>query len=134
LALVLIDDGSLGAGAGAAVAASLGLPLTVALDPTAPDAAAAGAAYAEAGIETAALARLPEGATATDAVVALGASFATLPGAVTLVDAGDGGLAASRELAQAALAWLGAEGRGLVWIAGSGDPAGRVAATSPTPA
>lgn len=132
VAVVLIDDGTLEQGP--QVAASLPFATTVVLDPLAPDAELRAAAYTEAGVETAALARLPEGATATDAAVALEASFAVLPGAVALVDAGDGGVAESHEVAQAALSWLGAEGFGLAWLADGGDPVGRVAATSAAPA
>lgn len=124
VAIILIDDGSLPMGV--QIVASLGMPVTVALDPTAPDAAGSAAAYHAAGVEVAALAALPGGATPTDAVVALQASFATLPGAVALVDAG-GNVSASRELAQAVLGWLGPEGRGFAWLASGTDQAVRAA-------
>ncbi len=131
VAIVLIDDGSLPMAV--QIVTSLDLPVTIALDPTRPEAAEAGSAYHAAGIEVAALAALPDGASATDAVVALQASFATLPEAVALVDA-NGTVAASRDLAQASVGWLGAEGRGLAWLASGADQAQRVAEAADLPA
>lgn len=132
VAVILIDDGSLAQGPD--VVAALPFAVTVALDPTLPDAAEMAVRYHEEEIETAALARLPEGANGTDVIVALQASFATIPQGVALVDSGDGGLAASRDSAAAALGWLVTEGRGLAWRADGGDPVARLAATSGAPA
>jgi hypothetical protein len=64
MAIVLVDDGTL-AGAPAAVAA-LPIPVTIAIEPGSPGAAAAMAAYRAAGIEVMAVSRLPAGATFRD--------------------------------------------------------------------
>ena len=114
VAVILVDDGSLD-GAAAAVA-ELPVPVTVAVDPTLPDAGTRMAAYRAAGIEVLALARLPEGAAPTDVAVVIEATFAALPETVGLLDAGEGQLQVSADLADVAMSDLSDTGRGVVTV------------------
>lgn len=131
LSIVLIDDGSL-EDAPTAVA-SIGIPLTVAIDPSRPDAGEAMAAYRARGIEVAVLPRLPEGAEATDVEVTLEAALTEVPQAVALVDA-TGAWQSGGGVAEQALARLGAEGRGFVTISSGLNAGLRAAAAEDVPA
>ena len=127
LAVVLIDDGSISG----AVPLIDGLPfaVSIAVDPSAPDARARMAEYRAAGIEVLALVRLPVGAQPTDVEVSLESILATLPEAVAVLDAGEGGMANSA-VAQQAMARLAADGRGLVSLSQGLNPAMRAAETA----
>lgn len=112
LAVVLVDDGSL---PHEAVALSgIPFPITVALDPSLPDAKDRAEAYRAAGLEVVAMPRLPEGARPEDVEVTYEAAFSALPQAVAVLDAGQGGLQAARSVTDQAMANLGAAGRGLL--------------------
>jgi polysaccharide deacetylase 2 family uncharacterized protein YibQ len=89
-------------------------PLTVALDPTRPDAAEALAAYREAGAEVAMLVRLPDEATAQDVAVALEVYRGVLPQTVALVDGTDGALQSQREAMAQVVAELARSGHGFL--------------------
>lgn len=112
MAVILIDAGAL-AGAVPAVA---GVPfdLTVAIDPAVPGAADRMLAYRAAGIEVLVLARVPSGATPSDAEVALEAAFAQVPEAVGLLDTAQTGLQGDGAVVAQAMARLAADGRGYV--------------------
>lgn len=113
--VVLIDTGTAAGGLDAGTITSLGLPLTVAIDPTRPDAATAAAAYRAAGLEVAILAApLPEGATAQDLEVAIEAWRAVLPEAVAVVEPPKPVVQNNRLLSQDLVAVLAREGLGLV--------------------
>ncbi len=121
LSIVLIDDGSMSPGA--AIIGAIPFPVTVALDPGMEGAAATMQAYRAEGIEVAALVRLPASATAADLDVTLQATFAELPQALALVDAGSGGLAADRTLTETAARRLADQGRGLAVLSEGLNPA-----------
>jgi polysaccharide deacetylase 2 family uncharacterized protein YibQ len=126
MAVVLLDQGTM-PDAVAAVTA-LPRPVTVAIDPARPDAAAAMAAYRAAGIEVMALMRLPAGAEPTDVAVTYEGLFALLPEAIGLIDTGEGGLQKSGPAREQVLAQLAAEGRGALVAAGGLNTAARAAA------
>jgi len=132
MAIILIDTGDM-ADAAAAVAA-IGFPVTIAIDPARPGAAAAMAAYRAQGREVMMLARLPVGARPVDVEVVLEAAFATLPEAVAVLDAGEGGLQSGSAVARQALRRLAADGRGLVVMDGGLNSIDRDAAEAGVPA
>ena len=95
--------------------AALPLPVTIALDPTDPEAAARAAAYRAAGKEVAMLASgLPAGAEASDVLVTFEAHALALPEAVAVVDLPEGGFQNDRPLATAVVPVLKDQGRGLL--------------------
>lgn len=116
LSLVLLDEGAL-ADAPATVAA-LPFAVSVALDPTGPDAAGRMASYRAAGIEVLALARLPAGARPQDVEVFLGGALDLLPEAVAVLDLGEGGLRGRDATAAMALSRLARDGLGAVLAEG----------------
>jgi len=90
-------------------------PVTFAVDPQHPDAAARAAIYRDAGFEVVILASMiPEGATATDVEVALLAAEAILPEAVAVLDTPEGRVQGDRPVLDALVAALQASGHGLV--------------------
>ncbi|WP_233557029.1 divergent polysaccharide deacetylase family protein [Gemmobacter lutimaris] len=112
-AIVLADDGKAGVDRNAI--AALPLPVTIALDPTAPDAEEIASAYRAAGKEVAMLATgLPKGATAADVQVTFAANADTLPQAVAVVDLPQGGFQNDRRLASDVVPVIKDQGRGLV--------------------
>lgn len=111
ISVILIDDAH-GAGLAAAVE-GLAFPVTVAIDPSRPDAAQVMQTYRAAGIEVMALARLPEGALPSDVEVTLGYAFDVLPQSIGVLDAG-GGVQTDQAVATQAAAILAVDGRGLV--------------------
>ena len=113
MSIILVDEGTM-ANADAALRNSP-FPVTVALDPTLPDAKDRMMAYRAAGIEVMALAKLPQGATAMDVDVVLGASFDVLPETIALLDTGVSNLDSPAQLKQA-MATLSDSGRGFVSI------------------
>ena len=124
LSIVLIDVGTAAGGLDRAAIKALGLPLTVAIDPTQPDAADAAAEYHAAGLEVAILAvGLPTGATAQDAEVALEAWRRAVPEAVAVVEPPQPAFQNNRLLAQAMVPALAREGLALVTQAGTGTNA-----------
>jgi len=131
LAVVLIDDGSISG----AVPLIAGLPFSVsiAVDPSGPDARARMAEYRDAGIEVLALIRLPVGAQPTDVEVSFESIFASLPEAVAVLDAGEGGMA-NAAVAQQAMGRLAADGRGLVSVSQGLNAAMRAAEAAQVPA
>ncbi|MCV2873180.1 divergent polysaccharide deacetylase family protein [Defluviimonas sp. WL0050] len=115
IGVVLIDRGEQNGGLDAAALAGIGLPVTVAIDPTRPDAGERAAAYRAAGLEIAILAAdLPSGAKASDMEVSYHAFVRALPETVTLIGQPDAAFQSDRRLAQHLVALLSAEGRGLV--------------------
>lgn len=131
MSIVLIDDGSM-ANADAALRGSP-FPVTVALDPSLPNATERMQTYRNAGIEVLAVANIASGATASDVEMLLGATFNILPEAIGLIDTGSGdfGSLAATEQGMAALA---AEGRGFVTIARGLNAALRTAEDTEVPA
>jgi len=89
-------------------------PLTVALDPARPDAAATLDAYRAAGAEVAMLVRLPEDASAQDVAVAMEVYRTALPRTVAFVDGTDGALQSRREAIAQVVAELMRSGHGFL--------------------
>ena len=112
LSVVLIDDGTMGDGARAL--SDVPFPVTVLLDPRSAGASERMDAYAAAGIEVAALATVPQGATDTDVEVAMAGTFDALPRAVALVDAGLGDMVAGPGVTERVIGDLARAGRGLL--------------------
>jgi polysaccharide deacetylase 2 family uncharacterized protein YibQ len=112
-AVILRDIGA--AGIGRDRLAALDLPVTIAIDPTTPDAGAAAATYRAAGKEVVVIAAdLPDGATPTDIEVNLEGMFATVPQAVALINPPSGGFQGDRVRARQIVQILGGLGYGLV--------------------
>ncbi|MFC4671688.1 divergent polysaccharide deacetylase family protein [Seohaeicola nanhaiensis] len=111
MAIVLIDDDlSLGMEA----LREFPYPLTFAVDPTAPDAAAKMARHRAAGFEVVALVDLPRAGTAQDAEIALSASFARLPEALAVLEGTQSGIQGNRPMSDQVSAFAGASGRGVI--------------------
>lgn len=126
-AIVLVDPG--GPDVDREALADLPLPVTIAIDPTAPDAALAAALYREAGKEVAMLATgIPAGATAGDLETTFESHAATLPEAVAVMDTDRGGFQNDRPLATQVVPVIAGQGRGLLtWDKGlnAGDQEAR---------
>ena len=113
--VVLVDVGTGAGGLDRDTLMALGPWVTVALDPSAPDAAEAARAYRAAGFEVAILADpLPQGATPQDVEVAMAAWQAAVPQALALVEPERPVLQASARLAEQAQKVLEAEGMAYV--------------------
>ncbi len=134
LAIVLADIGEENGGVGPDALAALGWPVTIAIDPERPDAAARAAVYRLAGHEVAILASaLPEGATASDLEVSYQSYVQVLPEAVALMGAPGASFQTDRRVAQHLVALLATEGRGLVSYARGLNPARQAAAGAGLP-
>lgn len=113
LAILLRDLGS--EGVSRAELAKLPFPVTFVIDPLAPDAREAEAAYRAAGQEVLMLANgLPEGATASDVEQTFQTLQETLPEAVGVIDEATAGFQDNRALASLVLPVIADQGRGLV--------------------
>ncbi|WP_172961034.1 divergent polysaccharide deacetylase family protein, partial [Oceaniglobus roseus] len=106
VAVVLLDGGG--------PLIELPLPVSIAVDPTLPDAAARAEAYRAQGKEVLVIPTLPEGATATDTAVALESNLATVPVAAALIDRPDGELQTNRDAMAEVVSELSRTGHGLV--------------------
>ncbi len=128
LSVILEDIGEENGGVGPDALAALGRPVTIAIDPERPDAAARAAVYRLAGHEVAILASaLPEGATASDLEVSYQSFVQTLPEAVALIGAPGASFQTDRRVAQHLVALLATDGRGLVSYARGLNPARQAA-------
>lgn len=111
MSIVLIDD----AGAvGAEALAEFPYPLSFAIDPDDPEAAAKMAARRAAGFEVLMLADLPRAATPQDAETALEVWRGNLPEAVAILEGVDTGVQGNRPLADQVAAMAASAGYGLV--------------------
>lgn len=131
MSIVLIDDGTMPAAA--AALAGVPFPVTIALDPSRPDAAEALARYRADGYEAAVILRLPEGAAASDVEVTMGATLSELGQTVAVIDLGEGGVQQNREATQQAMSILAAGGRGFVTSASGLNTATRAAEQAGVP-
>jgi polysaccharide deacetylase 2 family uncharacterized protein YibQ len=116
LSLVLVDDGS--QPDASQRLAGIGVPVSVAVDPSLPDATARAAALRAAGIEVLVLARLPARPQPQDVEVFLGPSLDAVPEAVAVLDLGDGGLQSRDATAQMSLSRLARSGLGAILVDG----------------
>ncbi|MCE0507133.1 divergent polysaccharide deacetylase family protein [Roseivivax sp. GX 12232] len=112
LAVILMDPGT--GPLGPAALEAFPFPLSFAVDPTAPDAAARMRGYRERGFEVLALTALPEGAAARDVEVTLEAALGALPEVVGVLEAPEGGLQGSRDVSEQVADYLAASGHALV--------------------
>ncbi|SEM93013.1 hypothetical protein SAMN04488103_102474 [Gemmobacter aquatilis] len=132
-AVLLVDDGA--EGLDRAALASLPLPVTIALDPASPEAAAHAALYRAAGKEVVMLATgLPKGAKPEDIAVAFEANAKALPEAVAVLDLSEGGFQNDRPLASAVVPVIKDQGRGLVTFERGLNAADQVARREAVPA
>lgn len=126
--VVLIDPGPEAGGLDRDTLKTISFPLTIAIDPTRPDAAQAAADFRAAGLEVAILAAgLPPGATATDIETALEAWRAAIPQAVAVVEPAQPHLQNNRNLSQQLVRILSREGLGLVTQAQGLNAAAQIA-------
>ena len=126
MSIVVLDDG--GDPTIRAALARLDFPVTIAIDPLHPEAAAAADHYRANGFEVVVLAAgLPGGATASDIEVSLAAWLRAVPGAVAVLDKPDGGVQGDRLLSQALVAALAEDGYGLITHERGLNPADQVA-------
>ncbi|MBL3596039.1 divergent polysaccharide deacetylase family protein, partial [Rhodovulum sulfidophilum] len=112
LSLVLIDIGA--EGLDRQTLLTFPFPVTFVLDPAAPDAEAAMAAYREAGYEVAVLGSGIADLAPEAAAARLGAAFDRIDGSIALVTPEEGGFEGDRDLTGAVLGQLEASGHGLV--------------------
>ncbi|MBV2361143.1 divergent polysaccharide deacetylase family protein [Thalassococcus sp. CAU 1522] len=131
LAVVLIDDGS--GPLGPAVFKAFPFPISIAIDPSHPDAAGAAAAYRAAGLEVLAVARVPQGATATDVEIALAGVIDAVPEAVAVIEDPAGGMPGDRAVSDQVAAFLKASGHGLLMQARGLNTAQQLAARAGVP-
>ncbi len=112
-AIVLIDEGENGLARDKLL--ELSLPVTIALDPTAADAAQTMKAYRDKGFEVAIIPKdLPVAASPSDVEVALAGYFEVVEEAVALMDPLDGRIQSNRSLLQPVLGALSGSGHGLI--------------------
>lgn len=114
MAIVLIDDGS--GPLGPDTVGEFPFPVSFALTPSHPDAAATAAAYRAGGFEVLTVAGVPEGARATDVEVSLEGALGAVPEAVAVLEDPGQGLQASRAVSEQAARFLRASGHGLVML------------------
>ncbi|MFZ5961506.1 divergent polysaccharide deacetylase family protein [Thalassococcus sp. BH17M4-6] len=112
MSIVLIDDGS--GPLGPDTLDAFPFPVTFALDPSAPGAAARMRGYRDKGFEVMALVGVPAGAQPTDVEVTLGASLSGLPQAVAVLESPRQGLQGSRAVSDQVTQVLRDSGHGLV--------------------
>lgn len=113
----------------------LPFPVTVVIDPLAPDAKEAAAAWRQAGQEVVLLAdRLPAGAKATDVAQSFETLTKAVPEAVAVLDPGQGGFQDDRGLSALVVPEIAAGGRGLLTWDGGLDVAGQIARREGLPA
>ena len=128
LAILLLDIGVAAGGLDSAALSGLPIAVTIAIDPSRKDAAAAAAAYRAAGSEVAILAGdLPAGATPSDLEVAYQSYVKTLPEAVALTGLPSADFQRNSQTAEHLAALLAVDGRGLIGYEQGLNPAERAA-------
>ena len=136
MAIVLMDGGTdlTGGPVGLAALRSFPYPLTFAVDATLPDATTRMADYRAQGFEVMALMDLPQGATASDAEVALAAALDAVPEAVAIMEGSGTGLQDSREASEQIAEAVLDTGHGLVLQSKGLNTVQKLAARSGVPA
>ncbi|MFT7595301.1 MAG: polysaccharide deacetylase 2 family uncharacterized protein YibQ [Paracoccaceae bacterium] len=130
MAIVLIDDAS---AVGVEALQDFPYPLTFAVDPSAPDAAAKMARHRAAGFEVVALTDLPATATAQDAEVTLSVWLATLPEVVAVLEGTGSGIQGNRGLSGQVTDIASASGLGLITQANGLNTVQKLAARDGVP-
>ncbi|KEO61675.1 divergent polysaccharide deacetylase family protein [Thioclava indica] len=132
--VVLIDPGEAAGGLDVDTITALDFPVTIAIDPTRPDAAQDAQTLRAAGHEVAILAAdLPPDATPEDLEVALEAWRQVIPEAVAVVERPKPVFQNTRNLARQMVSTLGREGMGLVTQDRGFDSANQIASTVDLP-
>lgn len=132
MSIVMIDDGT--GPLGPDTLDGFPFPVTFALDPTKPGAAARMTAYRALGYEVAALVGLPDAAQPSDVEQILGGAIAAVPEAVALIEAPDGGLQADRSVTEQATRFAADSGHGLVFLPNGLNTAQAIAQRETVPA
>jgi polysaccharide deacetylase 2 family uncharacterized protein YibQ len=126
--VVLVDPGAKAGGLDPATLKTIGFPVTLAIDPTRPDAQADAETYRAAGFEVAILASsLPDGATEQDLEVAVEAWRQIIPEAIAIVEPAQPVLQTNRLLSQGLVKILAREGLGLITQSGGLNAAEQLA-------
>lgn len=112
IAVILMHGGA--AAPGEQTGANLPIPVSFAVNAGTAGAREIAAAYRAAGREVLLVPTLPPGATPSDVEVALSVNFDTIPEAVALMDAPEGGFQSEREAVAQVVAAVTATGHGLV--------------------
>lgn len=112
MAIVLVDDGSGPLGPDALK--SFPFPVSFAIAPSHPDAAAAARGYRALGFEVLVLGDMPAGAEASDVEVTMSGILNAVPEAVAVLEAPDGSLQENRDVSAQVVSYLAGTGHGLV--------------------
>ncbi len=131
MAIVLIDDA---ASIGVEALRDFPYPLTFAVDPSLPDAAARMAAHRKAGFEVVVLIDLPQAASAQDAEVAMSVLLQAVPEAVAVLEGTKGGIQGNRGLSDQVTAIVGDAGMGLITQSKGLNTVSKLAARDGVPA
>jgi polysaccharide deacetylase 2 family uncharacterized protein YibQ len=132
--VVLIDTGTAAGGLDRATLKTLGMPVTIAIDPRRPDAAEAARDFRAARFEVAILAApFPPAATPADLEVTIEAWRQAVPEAIALVDGTPPVFQGDRRLAQEVVRILAREGLGLVSQAQGLNAAAQIAQSAQVP-
>lgn len=132
MSIVMIDDGT--GPLGPDTLEGFPFPVTFAIDPAIPGAAARMASYRASGYEVAALVNLPVAAQPTDVEQILGGAVAAVPEAVALIEAPGGGLQAERSVTEQASRFAADSGHGLVFLPNGLNTAQAIAQREAVPA
>ncbi len=132
MSIVMIDDGT--GPLGPDTLEGFPFPVTFAIDPAIPGAAARMASYRALGYEVAALVNLPVAAQPTDVEQILGGAVAAVPEAVALIEAPGGGLQAERSVTEQASRFAADSGHGLVFLPNGLNTAQAIAQREAVPA
>ncbi|MEO0370976.1 MAG: divergent polysaccharide deacetylase family protein [Pseudomonadota bacterium] len=132
LSFVLLDEGD--GSVGFQNLAGFPYPISYAVDVSAPGAADAMTRYREAGLEVLAMVDLPEGASASDAEVAMQTYLAQLPETVAVMEGVGSGLQSSREATEQLIPILQESGHGLVLFSEGLDTAQKLISREGVPA
>ncbi len=134
VSVVIIDVGPEEGGLDTDSLRSLNFPVTIAIDPTRPDAKDVAQAYRDAGFEVAILATgIPSAAEPSDLETTFQTYLASLPQAVAVIDTPVPAFQNDRRLARHMVALLGAEGLGLITHDKGLNPADMLAGQSGVP-
>lgn len=126
--VVLIDPGVAAGGLDRATITALGFPMTIAIDPTRPDAPEAARAFRDAGLEVAILAAdIPDSATVTDLEVIVEAWRQAVPGAIGVVDGPAAQFRQDRALVQPMVEILARDGLAVIAMEEGLNPAEHLA-------
>lgn len=108
-------------------------PLSVAIDPTASDAAERARQFRSVGLEVLAILDLPEGAKPEDVEVNLGTSLLGLPESVAILEGSGIGLQENREVSDKVISFVKSSGHGLVMLPKGLNTAQKMAARDGVP-